>query len=186
MRSWRNLASRAVLDHPVLRVDAQARRRDDGLEREFLVLSAPDWVNIIPVTIPGRVVLIRQWRHGIAQTALEIPGGMVDPGETPAQAAARELLEETGHQAGSLADLGWVHPNPALFGNRCHTFLAQNCQRVQEQRTEDDEEIEVREVAAGELPGLVAGGGISHSLVVAALCKWWLAAGGCPPAGKRI
>jgi len=186
VRRWQNQDTRAILDRPVLRVAAQIRRREDGLEREFLVLSAPDWVNIIPVTSQGRVVLIRQWRHGVCQTALEIPGGMVDPGETPAQAAARELLEETGHRAGSLEDLGWVHPNPALFDNRCHTFLARDCQRVQAQRTEDDEEIEVLEVAAGELPGLVAGGGISHSLVVAALCKWWLAAGGCPPANKGI
>jgi 8-oxo-dGTP pyrophosphatase MutT (NUDIX family) len=140
---WRNLTSRAILDRPVLRVETHIRRRDDGLEREFLVLSAPDWVNIIPVTSRGRVVLIRQWRHGVNQTALEIPGGMVDPGESPVQAAARELLEETGHRAGKLEDLGWVHPNPALFGNRCHTFLARDCRRVQAQRTEDDEEIEL-------------------------------------------
>ena len=186
VKLWRTQASRTILDHPVLRVDAQLRRRDDGLEHEFLVLSSPDWVNIIPVTIQGRVVLIRQWRHGIREAALEIPGGMVDPGETPAQAAARELLEETGCRAESLVDLGWVHPNPALFSNRCHTFLALGARRVQAQRTEDDEEIEVLTVAADELPGLVAAGHISHSLVVAALCKWWLVGGAHPEAGKRI
>jgi len=177
VKQWRTLDARLALDHPVLRVELARRRRADGLEHDFVRLHSPDWVNVIPVTPEGRVVLIRQWRQGADEVALEIPGGIIDPGETPAQAAARELLEETGHRAASLDHLGWVHPNPALFSNRCHTFLARDVHDHQPQRPEDVEEIEVFTVAAVELPGLVAGGAITHSLVVAALARWWLLGG---------
>lgn len=174
---WRTLESSLLLDHAVLRVEKARRQRADGLRHDFVRLHSPDWVNVIPVTPEGRVVLIRQWRQGTDQVALEIPGGIIDPGETPAQAAVRELLEETGFRAANLAHLGWVHPNPALFSNVCHTFLASGAYADQPQRPEDVEEIEVTSVAAEELPGLVAGGAITHSLVVAALTKWWLAGG---------
>lgn len=185
MRQWRTLDSRLALDHPVLRVEQARRRRSDGLEHEFVRLHSPDWVNVIPVTPEGRVVLIRQWRQGTDQEALEIPGGIIDPGETPAQAAARELLEETGYQAPALTALGWVSPNPALFSNRCYTFLASGAVNHQPQRPEDVEEIAVLTVAAAELPGLVADGSIDHSLVVAALAKWWLMGGWPGARGSR-
>jgi len=181
MRPWTTLTRDNRLDHPLLRVDMARRRREPGLERDFIVLTSPDWVNVVPITAHGEVVLIRQWRHGTEAETLEIPGGVVDAGESPRQAGLRELAEETGYQAGRVEELGWVEPNPALFTNRCHTLLATDCHRVGEQRPEDTEEIEVLTRPLDEVPGLVASGAIGHSLVVAALALMWLKRPGLAP-----
>ena len=66
--------------------------------------------------------MVRQYRHGANRITLETPGGLVDPGETPAEAAAREMLEETGYQAREIISLGGINPNPAIFSNRLHAF----------------------------------------------------------------
>ena len=68
----------------------------------FVQLRCPDWVNVIPITEDGRVILIRQYRSGTHEITLEIPGGMVDPGEDPQTSATRELTEETGWVAASV------------------------------------------------------------------------------------
>lgn len=170
------------MDHPVLRVERVERSRQDGQAHQFIVLHSPAWVNIVPVTPEGRVVLIRQWRQGSQAPSLEIPGGLVDPGESPEAAAARELLEETGYASPGLVHLGKVNPNPALFDNTCHTYLAPQAVRVAEPRLDDTENIEVLTVPGQEVPGLVRRGEIDHSLVLAALCFHWLAQGWPPEA----
>jgi len=141
---------------------------EGGTPREYYVLSAPDWINVIPITDDGNVVMVRQYRFGIAAETLEIPGGMCDPGEPPAVAAARELAEETGHSAGELISLGWVHPNPPLQDNRCHTFLARALTTAASQGPDDDERIEVVEVPLERVPDLLVDGTITHALVLAA------------------
>src|SRR5215468_5476548 len=72
----------------------------DGRQHDFYVIEAPDWVNVIPLTPDGQVVMIEQYRHGSGEVTLEIPGGMVDEGEEPHEAAVRELWEETGYRSG--------------------------------------------------------------------------------------
>jgi 8-oxo-dGTP pyrophosphatase MutT (NUDIX family) len=178
MQPWHTLESTLALDHPVLKVERARRRRDTGQEHEFVLLHSPDWVNVVPLTAEGQVVLIRQWRQGSQQTTLEIPGGIIDPGESPAQAGARELREETGYLAAELVHLGQVNPNPALFSNICHTFLALDCRLDGDQRLDPTEHIEVVTVPKGDLPGLVRRGEIVHSLVISALSFFWLAGGG--------
>jgi 8-oxo-dGTP pyrophosphatase MutT (NUDIX family) len=140
-----------------------------GDPHPFYRIESPAWVNVVALTDQDELVMVRQWRHGARAVTLEIPGGLVDPGETPAAAAARELLEETGFRAGQLTSLGSINPNPALFANRCHMQVAQDCERVAEIQNSATEETVVELLPLAQLPALLRDGGVDHALVVAAL-----------------
>ena len=155
-----------------------ARSPRTGDVHPFYQINADDWVNVVPVTRDGQVVMVRQYRHGCQQVTLEIPGGMVDPGEAPAAAAARELLEETGFRAERVEPIGSVNPNPALFDNQLHIFLATGCEAVAEIRNHGEtEETRVELVPEPEIDRMVLDGRIDHALVVAAIFRWRIHAG---------
>jgi 8-oxo-dGTP pyrophosphatase MutT (NUDIX family) len=168
--SWRRLDARPVARCHVFDVDAvRFAPESGGAARSFHVVSAPDWVNVVPLTDEGRILLVRQFRFGIEAETLEIPGGMCDPGETPVEAARRELGEETGCVASAIEPLGWVHPNPPLQSNRCFSFLARGVTRAGEPRPDPDERIETVEIPLADIPRWVEEGAITHALVLAAL-----------------
>ena len=146
-----------------------ARSPATGREHRFFRLAAGAWVNVVPLTRAGEIVLVRQYRHGARSLTWEIPGGMVDADESPVQAARRELREETGYGEGELVELGHVNPNPALFANRVHTYLARDVVRVGEPEADGTEDIEVAVVSRERLDALVATGQVDHALVIAAL-----------------
>src|SRR3989304_4823259 len=102
-----------------------------GENHDFYVVEAPNWVNVVAITADDQMILIEQYRHGTRSITLEIPGGMVDPDESPLEAARRELLEETGHDCDEWVCIGTINPNPAIQSNTCYTFLASNARRVQ-------------------------------------------------------
>jgi 8-oxo-dGTP pyrophosphatase MutT (NUDIX family) len=167
---WPTLSEAPQLDFSIFRLRQKTvQHPTTGRAHPRVVIDGPDWVNVIPVTAAGAVVLVRQYRFGTASVTLEIPGGMVDPGEAPAEAALRELEEETGYRADRLVPLGWSHPNPALQSNRLHSYLALGCHRVHEGHADPGEELTVEEVPRAALPGLVLAGEISHALVLVAL-----------------
>jgi 8-oxo-dGTP pyrophosphatase MutT (NUDIX family) len=170
MAAWRKLGSEEVFWHPLFGLERQLLTSGDQ-RQEVIVVKAPDWINVIPVLSDGRVVLIRQWRYGIAAPCLEIPGGMVDPDENAEEAAARELLEETGYNARKIKLLGVTHPNPAFLSNQLTTYLATDLDLVEPEREEfgvDDERIVVEPTPMSEIPGLIREGAITHALVIAA------------------
>lgn len=170
---WRRLASELRGDYRVFRVREETLEDPrHGTTHDFYVIEAPDWVNVVAVTEDDDVVLVRQQRQGIGAATLEIPGGMVDPGESPLEAARRELEEETGYRADDWREIGRVRPNPALQGNACTTFLALGARKVAEPAFDGTEDIEVVLVPRAALADLVTRGDIDHALVVSAF--YWL------------
>jgi ADP-ribose pyrophosphatase len=168
-RPWITVASETLGRYPIFDLSRSRQRSPlSGREHDFLRLECPDWVNVIPATNDGRMVLVEQYRHGTDEMTLEIPGGAVDPGEAPATAAARELEEETGYRAAELIELGRVDPNPAFLSNRCWTFLALGCRAKGEIHLDPSEEIEVSLVPIGDFSRLIDDGSITHALVIAA------------------
>jgi 8-oxo-dGTP pyrophosphatase MutT (NUDIX family) len=146
-RHWSVASSRTVLANRVLKV-----RQDtcvipaSGGALEYFVLELADWVNVVPVTSARELVMVRQYRHATRGVTLEIPAGSVKENEVPADAARRELLEETGYAAGNLIHLGTWECNPALQTNRLHTFLGLDVEKVAEPAAELDERLEVMTV----------------------------------------
>ncbi len=149
---------RARYRHPV-------RRR----ERDFVVIDAPDWVNVVALTPDRRLVLVRQFRFGIDDFSLEIPGGVMERGEDPLAAAQRELREETGYTGRAARRLGGVHPNPAIMNNVCHLVLVEQAERTAQLAWDHDEEIEVLTAPVDEVYAWAQAGRIQHSLVLNAL-----------------
>jgi|SoiMethySBSTD1v2_1073268.scaffolds.fasta_scaffold1712416_2 8-oxo-dGTP pyrophosphatase MutT (NUDIX family) len=177
-KPWTRLASEALQDCRVFSVHrVRARSPRTGGEHDFYTIDASDWVNIVALTPDDCVVMVRQYRHGADRVTLETPGGMVDPGETPAQAAARELLEETGYASDEVVPLGGVNPNPALFSNRLHGFLARGARKVREVRNESTEETHVELVPLARMREEVRAGRVEHALVIAVAYLYELESG---------
>jgi 8-oxo-dGTP pyrophosphatase MutT (NUDIX family) len=169
MRPWKTVKKEPVQDYRIftLRRDRCVSPRT-GEEHDFVVLEAPDWVNVVARTDDDQVILIEQFRFGSGQVTLEIPGGMIDPGEAPVAAGARELLEETGYSARSYELIGYVEPNPAIQTNRCYTVLAEGATKSAEQSLDEKEDIGVKLWPFSDVPKLLAEGRIRHALVWAA------------------
>lgn len=138
------------------------------------MLEVPEWVNVIALTPDNEVILVEQYRFGIGEPTLEIPGGMVDPGESPDEAVRRELLEETGYRTGSLTELGRVSANPAIQNNYTWCYLAENCRYEGADNPDPHEYIEVHKTPKKHFLELIADGTIHHAIVMAAVAKWLL------------
>lgn len=169
-RPWKRLRTVRSEDYQILQVreDIFADPRT-GEEHPRVIIDADEWANVVAITPDDKVVLLRQWRFGSQAEGLEIPGGVVDKGETPEQAAARELEEETGYRPGTIEPLGWLWSNPAHFTNRQHTFLARDCERVHDGEPDGSEDLVIELVPRADLPDLIRRGEIRHALHVAAL-----------------
>ncbi|MDZ7658947.1 NUDIX hydrolase [Fodinibius sp.] len=150
--------------------------KDEKNEGDFYVLKAPDWVNVIPITKNQEVVLVEQYRYGIEQPTLEIPGGMVDPGEQPLESIKRELIEETGYSSANWSSLGKVSSNPAIMTNYTHLYLAEDCEMItsEKPRGDEHERINVHRLAVDKFLDFVADGTIHHSIMVAAVARFLL------------
>jgi ADP-ribose pyrophosphatase len=173
IKAWTELRREPVVDCRIFSVERSwARSPEDGREHDFYRIRSVDWAQVVPVTAAGDIVMIRQYRHGAEKITLEIPGGLVDPGEPPERAAARECLEETGYSAGNLRPLGALNPNPALFGHRLHTFVADGVEWVGEIQNTGREQTAVELVPTAELPRLLAEGVIDHALIAVTLWRY--------------
>lgn len=167
---WEKLASEPRGDYRVFTVrQDESRSPRTGQAHAFYVIESSNWVNVIPVTPEGKLVFVKQYRHGTAEITLEVPGGLVDPEDgSPDVAARREMQEETGYDTDEIVYLGEVAPNPAIQNNVCYTYLALNARLRGPQRPEGTEEIDVVLVDPADVPGLVTSGRITHALIVVA------------------
>jgi len=167
---WERGAERTLARTPILELrGVRYRHPGRGAEREFVLVAAPDWVNILPLSPDGRLVLVRQFRFGSDAFSLELPGGVIEAGEDPVRAGLRELREETGFAANAGTLLASVHPNPAFQNNRCHLVLAEGVERRGEMAWDADEEIETLSAPVDEVLAWAREGKITHSLVLCAL-----------------
>ena len=169
--SWRERSRKKLASCSLFDMFSSERSSTQGKTGQFCILTAPDWVNVVPVlTRAGgdTFLMVRQYRHGAAIITTEFPAGLVEPGEDPAHAAARELEEETGYRAGRLTPLGRVSPNPAFMNNWCSTFLAEDLTRVGDLALDELEELDVLQVSAADLSGRIGTGELVNSLTLVA------------------
>ncbi len=173
---WKKVGSKKLGDYRVYQVrsDTKVSPRT-GEHHDFYIIEAVNWVNVIPITREGKIVMVEQYRHGSDTVELEIPGGMMDPGETdPVATAVRELREETGYVGKNARLIGQIFPNPAIMNNICYTVLVEDCVCTEKISLDQTEDIHVTLTEPSEMPKLIQGGRIGHSLVVVAFQFWEL------------
>ena len=145
---WQVLESKYVYRDEWLRLRSDMVRLPNGrVLSPFHIVELPDWVNVIAITPDRNVLLVEEYRHGAAQTILELPSGVIDgTKEPPATAVKRELLEETGFASDNWHALGSSFANPARQANRVYSFVALNARKVAEPSPDEGEVILTHEV----------------------------------------
>ncbi len=166
---WKTESVKSLLKTPVCLVTAKHDKSYTGLEGDYIVMDAPDWVIVIAER-NDKFLMVKQWRHGENALSVEFPGGVIDKGESPETAAKRELEEETGCKAGKLTKLGSVNPNPALFSNHTHVFLAEDLVSTGKQHLDEDEFINYIEIPKEEVLQGMGTEQFSHAIMGTALC----------------
>lgn len=176
MKPWKTVEFGKAIDLKIFTARWVKRENPkSGSVSDFVVLDSKDWVNIIPITKDKKIVLIQQYRHGIDEITLEIPGGLIDPKEEPIDAAIRECIEETGYCSNETPILiGKVRPNPAFLTNYCYSFLWLNVEKKFEPKFDLNEEVEVVLKDLSEIEELIINGNINHSIVLNALLFYFL------------
>jgi ADP-ribose pyrophosphatase len=173
---WKERSRQLVTSCSLFDLYTSRRTSGGGKTGEFSILVAADWVTIVPVLrVPGRedaFLMVRQYRHGAELITTEFPAGLVEPGEDPLHAAARELEEETGYRAGRMTPLGRVSPNPSFMNNWCSTFLAEDLTRVAGLSLDETEELDVLEIPVHDLRESIGTGELVNALTMVAL-MWY-------------
>lgn len=170
MEKWTLLDSKYIIQRPwaTLRLD-KLQLPNGHIKDEYYVMEYPDWVNMVGITDDGYIIFIKQYRHGTQDILLEIPAGVIEPGEDPADAARREMLEETGYVFDTIEKVCELYPNPSSTNNISHTYILRGGKEVQDQELDDSEDIEVLKLSVAEARELLYNNEIKQSLHASAL-----------------
>jgi 8-oxo-dGTP pyrophosphatase MutT (NUDIX family) len=164
---------RTLVENWLLRFRSERfRSRRSGKVHDYFVAHLADGVHVVAVTPRDDMVMVRQFRAGSQRDSLETPGGLLEPGEDPCVAGARELLEETGYVGDPAHVVGAIWPNPALLSMRITTIVVANARRIAEPRPDQSEELAIELVPVGDVPALIQTGRIDHAVCVAGLLSW--------------
>ncbi len=170
IKKWKKLSSRYLVKEKwaTLRVDT-CKLQNGTVKDDYYVLEYPDWANAVAVTKDNKLILVRQYRHAADIISLEVPGGVVESGEDPAEGVKRELLEETGYSFESCELIATLYPNPATSTNRTFTYLLKGGIKTHEQHLDEHEILNVEEYTTDEVKQLLADNKIDQALHTAAL-----------------
>lgn len=181
-RPWEVVEEEDKGDFEVFRVRAlHARSPRDGSEQTFHVAAAPDGVAVVALTETDELVMVQQWRHPVQAVTLEVPAGMLDEGEEPGAAAARELREETGYAGEVVACIGSLIINPSWSTTRLHTVVVRGVQRAGGKDLDEGEDTRVCCIPYAEVRRRVLSGEIDAAPTVAALALYELWCGRSVP-----
>jgi 8-oxo-dGTP pyrophosphatase MutT (NUDIX family) len=165
IKPWKILETNYL--HPGIRVDKC--KLPDGHSFDVHLLEYADEIMIFALTRNQEVVLIKQYRHGAQQVIVELPGGSVDEGESPVEAAKRELMEETGYSSDTFIQVGYASPNPANYTNKIYSFLALDVEQTGTQSNDDAENVEVLLLSLEDVIMMAKMGDLVHSLNISTL-----------------
>lgn len=173
--SWKILSSEYLIRRPWLTARRDRAQLPDGrIHEEYYVLEYPSWVNVIAVTTEGQMVMVRQYRHGIDRTCIELVAGVVEAGEEPMHAAQRELLEETGFGGGQWQQIMKLAPNAGAMNNYSYSFLAIGVERLDaSQHLDANEDVEVHIIPKAEVKAMLDRGDIFQAQMVGPLLKYF-------------
>lgn len=169
---WKVLETTQLFSSGFFNLKTEKCELPDGrVMPKYFVVDFPDWVNILPITKEGQVILVKQYRQASRKVHLEIPGGSLEPrqNEEILEGARREMLEETGYDSKNIVRIHSHFPNPALQSNRMHTFVALDCEKVQEQNLDAFEDLELYFCSLERLEQHLKEGDIDHSIMVASV-----------------
>ena len=163
---WKTLSSEYLFRDTWFTVRKDVCQKPDGkIVDPYYVYEFPTWVSALALTKDKKVVMVKQYRHAIEETIIEVPGGCVDESDPSFEhAIARELMEETGHEFSKYEYLGKISPNPSTNTNWMHMFLASGGVKVNEHKLDHNEDIEVVLLSLEELKQLLKDHGIVQAM----------------------
>ncbi|MEO8720266.1 MAG: NUDIX hydrolase [Ginsengibacter sp.] len=153
--SWKILSSEYISSHKYFTARRDKCETEGGkIVDEYFVVELPETACAVAITEQGEVLMVKQYRHPVHETLIEIPGGFIDGNENPLDAIRRELKEETGYEFSSFIHVGQIAANPGVLNNYTQLFLAQGGVKTSDQKLDENEELEIIKIPLKELKTL--------------------------------